>query len=168
MSALMLVALIDLNWFDQEKLAQLVEHLPAHVRSRDEEVIMTPVRGVKVSSVFPDTANSSFQISCESFYYNDASYASSATCALSLDLDHRELIKKNDEIRVKIDDELAYSLYGAIPYGRPEREFRSTHKETGTLFTGKKGNIFDYYFKCSEVNCLLRFSGKHLKSLIGS
>jgi len=151
MSLLLVAAVIDLTWFDQEKLAQSIEQMPLHVRIREEEVIDTPRRGVKVTNIFPDDQNGPFQVRCESLYFNQSSYATSAVCSLSLDLDHPELEKVNDEFQTRIYDDYALALHQVIPYGRPNRQMRSTHKEEGITSSGKKGNVFDYNFSCSQT-----------------
>jgi hypothetical protein len=150
---------IELETFDQQKLADLVRRLPFELKHTSSTDLSLPTRGVNEKSKFPRTKEKGFQTTCESQTFGDSPVPSSATCTLIIDEDSEFVSTKNDEFRVQLDDEdLASALFDHISYGRPEKDFRSFGKRVGRSFNGKKTFIFDYRFSCSRTSCELFFS----------
>jgi hypothetical protein len=148
---------LELSQYDQEKLAELVERLPAHIRKRDVIELSVPLAGKKILSEFP-TGNLGFKILCESNYFNNASYASSAFCRVHIDDLHPEIEMGYEEFKIMIyDSSISYALFQAISYGRPAKEFRSEKRKQGISFDGELKTIFGYYFKCFPDKCVFKF-----------
>lgn len=150
---------IQLDAYDQDKLAVFLEKLPTSVKHRksrkDTEADKTIVRNEFPMGEYP------FKITCESQYYKEAPLPSSNECKLELREAHPDLEKANDEFFFHLrEQELATSLFSTIPFGKPEKEFRSVIMEKGISFEGEKTFIFTYYFKCTEADCLMRFRAK--------
>lgn len=149
---------------DQERLAYLLSELPTSVRERTMENILEPRPGLIVKSVFPK-AESAFKITCLSKYYNGSQVASSGKCQLTVDTHHPDTDVHYDEFKVILKDlELTQALFDTIQTGSPEKEIRAFNRDTGISFEGKRTLIFDYYFKCSAVECQLKFSKRSSKA----
>lgn len=149
---------IDLNYDDQLRLADLLAKLPSNARWSKQETVDSPKSGVRMNYLFPKQ-DEAFKISCQNDYFNGSPYPSFVHCELSVDEHHPDLEMNYDQYRIMLDNRQQVSaLYDAIPYGNPEKEFRSWGKQTGTDFSGKSGNILRYFFKCSMESCRILIS----------
>lgn len=158
-------ARIQLNNFDQLKLARFVESLPANIKDSKTLKAKLPENGKVIVTRFPQksVSSSGFFINCESSFYNQSPYATASTCELEVDLAHPEVKKSNDELRLNIlQKDLVQGLYDSISYGKPRKEIRSYGKEWGTNFAGDWTYVFHYYLSCSTVDCQMTFSQKAL------
>ena len=150
---------VQMEQFDQEKLADLLGRLPLTVRDRVITDITEPTTGVLVTSDFPKNLEAGFKAHCESKYFNNSPYPSSSVCTMEIDEHHHLMDTKYDENRLVVEDEeIAKALFDNISYGLPEKDFRSFGKDHGTSFEGKYTYIFHYRMKCSEKSCVMNFS----------
>lgn len=150
---------ITLGNIDQKKLGELLGRLPLSVRER---IIKKRVlkKELLVRSVFP-VVDSPFVIRCESTYYNGSNIFTSSNCSMYVDQHHPEVETNFDEYKIRITDrEMVEALFSNISYQSDYKELRSYGKTQGRNFDGKETFIFNYFFKCSQEECILKVSRK--------
>lgn len=150
---------ITLGSIDQKKLGELLGRLPLSVRER---IIKKRIlkKELSVKSLFP-VIDSPFVIKCESTYYNGSSVFTSSKCSMNVDHLHPEVETNFDEYKIRITDrEIVEALFANISYQNDFKELRSYGKTKGRNFDGKETFIFNYYFKCSREECILKVSRK--------
>ncbi len=150
-------AQLDINAFDQEKLAGFLLKLPSGLVLRNTTVsddIST------VSQKFSPSSGA-FEINCTSEYYEDSPIPSNPVCVVEIDEHHAAVEKKYDEWRISEKD-LASVLFNTISPRGEVRIFRSGYFDEGTDFTGRNTYIFHYLFRCTEGECSYRFSEKKI------
>lgn len=152
-------SVLEINAFDQEKLAQLLNRLPQGVLHRT----VTDAPGVRtITNVFP-RAPGPFQISCESPFYDGSPYPSTPVCEVAFDDNDRAIEKKYDEWRIQeTDPEVIQALFAAIAPRGETRYYRSGYSDEGTNFEGRRTNIFHYLVSCTSSSCVYHFSEKKI------
>ena len=157
-------AKLNMTDFDQLKLAEFLGTLPDSVRDHLVEDVVAPKAGKKVKTAIPVTSTEAFAVRCERTFFNESRFASRGSCQVDLDLTHAEVSKRNDEVRVKIlDRELSEALWSKILHGKEVKEFRSAESVYGMTYEGKKGYIFDYFLRCTQQECIMKFSAQSLQ-----
>lgn len=153
---------LQLDRYDQLKLAELLAQIPAEAKEEKSEKDDSSSGVLKRFMTFPKVDNG-LRIFCEAHYYNDSPYVSSAACILEINPNGVSVEHSYDEYKIKIQDKRSASgLFRAIPHGLPRRELRSWERDAGINFKGNKGEIFRYYFSCAESECEVLVSEKGL------
>jgi hypothetical protein len=154
-------ATIKLGPFDQQKLAVLLLDLPTSIRDTEETPLTSPAPGRRIQTSFPQSGP--LKIVCVSKFYTSSPFPSASTCKVHVDMSNPNVVKKNDEVRVKVNQDRNVSgLYTSIPYGKPEKDFRGWERDQGIDFEGYKSPIFHFSITCTKAQCLFRFSAKNL------
>lgn len=149
---------IPLISWDQGKLAELLFKIPSEFKNESSVILESYPPGQRIRTVFP-REEFVFRAECSSDFFLNSPYPSESTCKLFLNESDPRVKFKNEEYLVVLDDpSLAKALYDSISYGRPNKEFRSSAKKWGVNHDGANSYIFDYYFKCTEQACELRFA----------
>lgn len=153
-------ARLEINEFDQEKLALLMNRLPSTVLDRKVST-RDGVRSIR--NIFPKTEGA-FRIECESSFHDGSPVPSNPACAVTFDIHHPELLKNYDEWRIEEKDSaVAPVLFEAISPRGESRFFRSGYHDEGTDFSGRRTTIFHYLIQCTKTACLYRFSEKRIR-----
>jgi hypothetical protein len=156
---------IKLSEFDQSHLSALISRLPTVLIYTHTEKIKIPVDGKKViTSLRPFDTGLTFK--CWNDFYNESPWPSFGGCQVLIDLTHPTTQLNHDVITIFIHDQyLAQSLFHAIPYGKPKKEFFSFERDSGTDSSGaKSNNIFHFYFSCTQQECEILLSSKNILS----
>lgn len=154
---------LKLDRYDQLKLAELLARIPAEAKIEKSEKEDETSGLQKRFFTFPKE-EMGFQIFCETHYYNNSPYVSSAQCLFEIDPNHHLIEHNYDEYRISLKDKaMASGLYQSIPHGQPRREIRSWQRDRGTNFEGIRSEIFRYYLSCLSESCELRISEQGLR-----
>lgn len=149
-------ATLELTEYDQMKLAHFLNKLPSHVTDKSED-------SRKVRVIFPKRSDA-LRVECVSEFFDNSPVPSSSSCSVEIDVNHQNIEKNYDEVRLADEDNVnANALFEIMPHGTEKKSFRSGEFEAGTDFNGRRTNIFSYLFECTETSCLYRFSEKMIK-----
>ncbi len=153
---------INLQPFDQRKLAILMSKMSSDEKSFESVEVTSPASGKKNTVTFP--ASGPFRIKCTNVYYLNSPFSTDGTCKVSIDMKGHGVSQKNDEIRfITSDSEVVTSFYKAIPYSKSDKDFRGWERDDGSRdFDGIKTSLFHFVINCTKSRCTFRFSAKNL------
>lgn len=148
-----LVAAIQLDSFDQQKLEGLMRKIPSALVSTE-----TIGATEKKTYVFPKMEDKGFKVNCTAIHYLGNQLPSKTDCTLNMlkDADARfdeHLVEFKDPFTVK-------SLYNAISFGTDVKKFYSTERVYGLGVNGKYQENFRYVFSCTKEKCQVTMSTK--------
>lgn len=148
----------NLEVFDQEKLADLLDRLSHHTKRVQR--ISSGNSTIEIRRTTFPVNESPLEMICDRKYFNRSEYASITSCTVALDIDDSKVSHRFDEYELQMEEDEAFSLFESISYGRPKKVLRSYGNDSGVSFEGIQTRIFHYQLTCSPEECLWKFSSK--------
>lgn len=154
-----LLTVIPLDSFDQQKLHALVAKIPAaYVRS--EKIENTE----KKFYTFPKMDDKGFKINCEASHFLGSAIPSKSSCTLHM---LKEADARTDEQQIEFKDPFVVNqFYNAISFGTETKKWFTSERIYGVGLNGRYQEHFRTSIQCSKEKCQMTFSTKEPEEFV--